>query len=187
MIRHGKPTYENIDKLHLPTYVAELSAQGIEQAYNVSKDERLKDAEMIISSPFTRALQTASIIASVTGIPLTIETAFHEWLMDKTHSNTNTPEVRTAIYEEFLAHNFIHDESCKYNFESVTDIATRAYPAMRKYLDMGYSKVIIVAHSMLIRTFGYLYSDFECCGIYERDFDENSKFEGFVPWIKKQD
>lgn len=181
-IRHGEPNYGEVRELGLTSYLGDLTFDGIKQAGMVSADPRLCEAQAIISSPFTRALQTAAIISRLTDIPLGVEPALHEWLADKTHQRTLDPEYGKNSYHEFLEHNGIRDENCKYNWESAEEIAARAYPALETYRALGYNKIIVVAHAMLIRTFGYKEQKFPYCGIYEMEFTEDSKYEGFVPW-----
>ena len=180
MIRHGEPRYDNVKELNLVSYLGELTPAGVAQAEAVADDERLQDADIIISSPFTRALQTAAIISRKTQIPLIVETAFHEILLDTAHQCTVSEEYTRISYCDFVLNKGIRDTSLEYRWESLEHIVNRAYPAMKKYLN--YDKVIVVAHATLIRTFGYQEQGFPYCGIFEREFDENSSFEGFVAW-----
>lgn len=180
MIRHGEPRYDNVRDLGLVSYLGELTPAGVEQAEAVADDERLQDADIIISSPFTRALQTASIISRKTGIPLTVEPAFHEILLDTKHELTTSEIYTRNSYKEFAAQNGIRDDETLYDWESLEQIVNRAYPAMKKYLH--YNKVIVVAHATLIRTFGYKEQGFPYCGIFECEFDESSECKGFVTW-----
>ena len=62
---------------------APLSEKGIHQAEMTAIDDRLKSAELIISSPYTRALQTASIISRETGLKICVEVDLREWEPDK--------------------------------------------------------------------------------------------------------
>ena len=181
-IRHGEPNYEDVRNLGLVSYLGELTQNGLYQAHEVAGNHRLFDAQIVVSSPFTRALQTAHIISQKNGIPLIVEPALHEWLADKTHQQTLDPDYGKNSYHEFLEHNGIRDENCKYNWESVDEIVARAYPVLEFYRKCGYKRIIVVAHAMLIRTFGYKEQRFPYCGIYEMEFNEDSKYEGFVPW-----
>lgn len=182
LIRHGEPNYENVTRLGLVSYLGELTKEGVMQAERVSYDDRLKGAEIIVSSPFTRALQTGAIISKNTGIPLTVEPAFHEWLEDYTHVQTLDNEYSKLAYKEFCQNNFELSPSSNLRFESVSQIVTRAYPAMMKYVENGYSKIIVTTHAMLMRTMGYRMQKLPYCTIFEREFDKNSKFEKFVAW-----
>lgn len=180
MIRHGEPCYSNVKELGLVSYLGELTPLGVAQAENVAQDERLQDADIIVASPFTRALQTAAIISRVTQIPLKVEPAFHEIVLDTKHRFTLEESYTKSSYKEFVMKKGVRDSECKYRWESLEDIANRAYPAMQEYL--SYDKVIVVAHAALIRTFGYQEQGFPYCEVFEREFDENSKFENFVAW-----
>ena len=48
------------------------------QAEAAARDPRLKNAEFIVSSPYTRALQTAQIISRETGLPVAVDLDLHE-------------------------------------------------------------------------------------------------------------
>lgn len=185
MIRHGEPRYDNVHDLGLVSYLGELTEAGVAQAEAVSNDVRLQDADIIISSPFTRALQTAAIISRKTGIPIEIEPAFHEILLDTTHQRTTGKIYTSSSYKEFVIQKGVRDSTTFHKWESLEHIVERGHTAMKKYLH--YNKVIVVAHATFIRTFGYKEQKFPYCGIFERDFDENSEFESFVTWDPRND
>ena len=66
LIRHGEPDYtygDNHGYIGQGHDFAPLNIEKIEEVVETSKDKRLKEAQIIISSPYTRALQTASIIS----------------------------------------------------------------------------------------------------------------------------
>ena len=56
---------------------------GIKEIQNTSKDKRLCDAGIILSSPYTRALQTAAILSKELRIDMIVETDLHEWIANK--------------------------------------------------------------------------------------------------------
>lgn len=102
LIRHGEPDYERIDTS--PFYgfgraLAPLSERGILQAEAAAKDSRLKSARFIVSSPYTRALQTAHIISKNTGLEVKVELDLHEWLPDLTNQFSTSEESRTLAAE----------------------------------------------------------------------------------------
>ena len=95
LIRHGQPEYDQLDKFGFYGFgrdFAPLSKPGISQAYHAAKDARLQTADIIISSPYTRALQTAQIISSVTGIHVNVEVGLHEWIPDLTNTYSSSEE-----------------------------------------------------------------------------------------------
>ena len=65
-VRHGEADYSHcLDRgfTGLGIEMAQLSEIGKEQIKATSTDSRLQGADLLISSPYTRALQSASIIA----------------------------------------------------------------------------------------------------------------------------
>lgn len=93
LIRHGEADYSELMEHHFFGFgrdLAPLSEKGIIQAEETAKDERLKTAELIISSPYTRALQTAQIISRNTGIEVKVELDLHEWIPDKSNQYTTS-------------------------------------------------------------------------------------------------
>lgn len=181
-IRHGEPNYEKLSNYSIPSYLAGLSVEGVGQAELLADNPILKDAGVIVSSPYTRALQTAAIISRKTGVGIVVEPGLHEWLEDVTHTRTTNPYYGKLAYHEFLEHKGKHDSSCEYDWESAEDVAKRAFEVIQRYHNLNFDKIIVVAHAMLIRTFGYDKQKFPYCSIYHYDFNDNSKYEGFVPW-----
>lgn len=73
MIRHGKADYSYGDAHGFIGHGHDLAAldnNHIEDVIKASKDKRLKEATLIVSSPYTRALQTAAIISKETGLDI---------------------------------------------------------------------------------------------------------------------
>ncbi len=87
-IRHGQTDYseQNI-KIYqdFGVNLANLSETGIQQIKQTAKNPRLKDADLILSSPYTRVLQTAAILLKELNIEIKIETDLHECLANKTY------------------------------------------------------------------------------------------------------
>ena len=67
LVRHGEADYSQLMENGFFGFgrdFAPLSKTGIEQVEKTAKDQRLKSAQIIVTSPYTRALQTAAIISS---------------------------------------------------------------------------------------------------------------------------
>lgn len=58
--------------------MAPLTELGIKQAEEVSLSPLLEGCQVIVSSPYTRALQTAAIISKNTGLNIKVEVDIHE-------------------------------------------------------------------------------------------------------------
>lgn len=165
-IRHGEPRYDEVhDRWHqtVGANFGRLSENGEAQAEAVAKDERLKDAEIIISSPYTRALQTAAVISRVTGIKLTVENDLYEW-------NPNVNQVISTYdandaFEEYLKNRGVHHLTDKYQWETFEDLKKRVELSLLKYRD--YKKVIVVCHGIVMSTMTNFDDVIEFCGIRE--------------------
>ena len=87
-IRHGETDYSDRNtKIYkgFGVNLSPLSENGIQQIKETAKDLRLTDADIILSSPYTRALQTAAILSKEIGIEIAVETDLHEWVANKNY------------------------------------------------------------------------------------------------------
>ena len=98
-VRHGHPDYTELKALGYPGFgndLAPLDALGRSQAEQTARDPRLKQGQLIVASPFTRALQTAAVLSRRLDLELRVEVGLHEWLPDLTYSYTDVETVERA-------------------------------------------------------------------------------------------
>lgn len=177
-IRHGEPDYTFVKSKNYFGHginMAQLTEEGIQQAEAVSFDKRLDNAEIIISSPYTRALQTAAIIVKNRGLDIKVELDLHEWLPDLMFQNSTFEEVKKAS-ELCKQHKGVRPGDSEIAFENLEDVFKRVKSCLIKYA--GYKKIIVVAHDIVMRQFAYE-AKIPFCGIKEIDFDEQLKWCGF--------
>ena len=96
LLRHGEAAYDAMLEHGFYGFgrdLAPLSSRGIQQAEAAARDPRLKTSELLASSPYTRAMQTAAIVARETGLPITVDLDLHEWIPDKTNQYTTSEEA----------------------------------------------------------------------------------------------
>lgn len=156
LVRHGEPDYSNVEECGywgVGRDFAPLSETGIKQAEKTAMDVRLKTADMIVSSPYTRALQTAQIISHYTGIKVVVETKLHEWQPDLTN-RYKTPDEVMALNEEFVMCRGVCPEGEQVRWETLEHMRTRMKEIADKYA--GYNEVIMVGHGMALRTLAYI-------------------------------
>lgn len=156
LIRHGEADYsEMLEKgfFGFGRSFAPLSQKGISQVEATATDERLKSAKFIVSSPYTRALQTAAIISKETGLKICVEIDLHEWEPDKTNQYT-TSEEAFELTREFNLYKGVYPKEQCLKWETLAEIRQRMRRAADKYAD--YDKVIFVGHSMAFRTLTYI-------------------------------
>ncbi len=178
-IRHGEPNYSICDERGFKGQgrdMAPLTDLGIKQAELVSKDKNLIGSEIIVSSPYTRALQTAAIISKNTAIDLLVEMDLHEFIPDKTFNYKGETESH-LLHKDFwdCRGTYPHGETRKW--ETIDEIITRVIPVIEKY--KCHDKIIVVAHGGVIRRFIGI-ADIEYCKVYEFDYDSNFKCHGWV-------
>lgn len=73
LVRHANPDYTLSKKEGYSKDMAKLSNIGIEQAQKLSKDNIFKEADILLSSPFMRAKETAIYISLENKMPIYIE------------------------------------------------------------------------------------------------------------------
>ena len=150
-VRHGKTDYSEHNQKIYQGYgvnLASLAEKGKKQIKQTAKDERLQDADLIISSPYTRALQSAAILSRKLNVRLEVETDLHEWLANKNYMYEEDSKAELACAEYFSL-NGDYPSSQDRNWESRQLMAERVCKVLEKYSQ--YDKVIVVGHSMMIQ------------------------------------
>ena len=154
LIRHGDPDYSGCVRGGVNGQgfgLVPLTELGRKQAQQTARHPALKGAELVIASPYTRALQTAAEIVRITGLPLMVEPDLHEVMSDR----TGTPRTKAELdrfHRDFLACKGrwpAGEERC---WETVDQLIARITGVLDRYTT-GYRKVIVVTHGGVIRRF----------------------------------
>lgn len=156
-IRHSEPDYSMLDKSKNPEAyagfgrdLAPLTARGRDLATQAATNSLLDEAEVIISSSVTRALETASYLVRQRDLPLLVEPFFHEWRPDLAQLNYTERELGIA-YKAFWDNGGALSASCPIRYETAVEMRVRFLKALEKY--RHYQTVAIVCHGMLMRQF----------------------------------
>ncbi|TAK25047.1 MAG: histidine phosphatase family protein [Chloroflexota bacterium] len=102
LVRHGETSYELAEERRLRGGMRDwmpLTPRGVEQAQEVAERLRSFDLTLILSSPMTRALQTAAVISRIVAVPIVVEFDLHEWLPDTTGTYDSTATMIAAAEE----------------------------------------------------------------------------------------
>ncbi len=156
-VRHGEPTYDEVEKLGFigsGLDLAPLTDKGIMEVKETAKNKIFENSDILIASPYTRTMQTASIIASKWGLDINVELLLHEWLPDMTYTYKESEKFRENLKiarEEW--ENYQNDPSFKFSdkYETLENVRKRGLSVLEKYCD--YDKVIVVAHLIFISMF----------------------------------
>lgn len=150
LVRHGEPDYSNngssIFKCHGMNF-APLTPKGIEQLKETAKDKRLHDADIIISSPYTRTMQSAAILSKELQIDMIVEPYIFEWYGDK-NGDYQTDEQHAQYLREYGENNGVYPDGEDRQWESKELLRQRLLTSLEKYTH--YNKAIVVCHGMLI-------------------------------------
>lgn len=164
-IRHGKPDYSIADERklkYLEKNFCPLDKNYINDIIKISKNPKLQNVELMLSSPYTRALQTAEIINRELKLPLFVEYDLYEWMVDL--NNNYISETETLIrYQEFKENKGIPLEKNNKKREDIVSIRNRVTTVLNRYTD--YNKIIIVSHGTLIQSIIGKKMDIPLCGI----------------------
>lgn len=168
LIRHGEPDWGFKDERRLQGALRDyvpLTDNGIMQAEQVMINHKyLSDSDLIISSPFTRSLQTAAIINRNLALPIRVEFDLHEWVPDKWRANTI--EEIAELVQDYKNHNGCTPEGEEKLWETKQNLITRTRNAIIKYMDK--SKVIVVCHGMVIsELMGIDHEEVPLCGVFK--------------------
>jgi len=168
LIRHGEPNWNLSNERSLRGAMRDyvpLTDNGIQQAEQlVSNHPYLEDCELIISSPYTRSLQTAAIINTTLCKPIRVEFDLHEWTPDNWQANS-VHELE-ELHRDYMKHNGQYPNGSTKLWETKESLIQRSSNVIKKY-DYK-SKVIVVCHGMIISTLMDLRSeDINLCGVYE--------------------
>ena len=152
MIRHGVPDYSYADEHGFIGHgndLSQLDMNFIGDVFKTAKDERLKNAELIISSPYTRALQTAAIISKENNIDIVVEPDLREWEPDLTYQYKGV-NMRD-IFKDYVTCGGIKPTDRKVNWESKEELRKRIENVINKYKETN-KCVIFVYHQTAMQS-----------------------------------
>ncbi|MCS0416436.1 histidine phosphatase family protein [Vibrio diabolicus] len=165
-VRHGVPDYSLSDErimTQLEKDYAPLHRDYIHELHAVAEEIQLEKAEVIISSPYTRALQTAEIINRKLGLELFVEHDLREWRadLDGGYVDLSERDRRWHEYRLLLKNN---GESNDVPYESWVVLRNRAENVLSRYTH--YSKVIVVSHFNVFESLAGYQDNGIGCGSY---------------------
>lgn len=180
-IRHGEPDKTEVDKrgfIGQGRDMAPLTELGIKQAEEVSANPLLKECQVIVSSPYTRALQTAAIISKNTRLDIKVEIDIHEFIPDKTFQLKGEDENK-LLHNEFMKYLGEYPQGEFRKWETIAEITKRSKAVLDKYVDLGYERIIVVAHGGVIRRYTGV-GLINHCQVCEVDYSKDFQCFGWV-------
>ncbi len=155
LVRHGhrldeinKKWYE---KEGLNKYDPPLSEKGFEQAQKLAQRLQQEPIDMLFTSPYWRAIQTAHPIAEALDLPLYVENGIGEWLGRS--MIPHEPNIMPAFQrrDEFPMLEFSHNPRVIPHYpETVAECFDRLENTMTQLLDSYEGNLLIVGHGRTV-------------------------------------
>lgn len=145
-VRHGVPDYSLSDQRRmnqLEKDYAPLNRDCIPFIKSQSESDVFSDAELIISSPYTRALQTAEILNRKLDLDLFVEHDIREWRADLDGQYIDLEE-RDRRWHEYRLH--LKENTCPRDvkYETTQALKERVIRVLQQYKDRN--KIVVVGH-----------------------------------------
>ncbi len=145
-VRHGVPDFTLADErqmTQLEKDYAPLCRERLPALQEKLNHAVFDDADIILSSPYTRTLQTAEILNRHRALPLFVEHDLREWRADKEggYITLNERDRRWHEYRELLK---VGVPMTDPRYEHVDELKTRAELVLERYRQ--YRKVVVVSH-----------------------------------------
>ena len=123
---------------------AELTPAGAAQVEALAGEARLRSAATILSSPYTRALQSAAILSRALDLPLEVEYDLHEWLYDR---DPYAPWVADEVerrWQDFCASDRFTPPAERQAWESACEVRERVEAVLGRH--RLHSTLVVACH-----------------------------------------
>ena len=151
-IRHGQMDFSRKNTKFYHDRGADmltLSELGQQQIKTAARDDRLKAAELILSSPFGRTLHSAAILSKELGLDIRVETDLHEWAADAVDFAWLPDEAADRHYQALTDNHGHHPDGLTPAWESAEQMKARVFAVLEKYKD--HCCAIVVCHGTLMQ------------------------------------
>jgi broad specificity phosphatase PhoE len=144
LVRHGQVANPNhVVYADLPGF--DLDADGVLQAHAVGRHLSRTTVDAVVSSPLSRAVQTATSIARTHGLPVTIDGGLSEWNLSSGWVGQIWDDLPVAVPGQLEA--YLNDPSnLPYASETLSDLASRVTDSIKRHLESGIRHLVVVAH-----------------------------------------
>jgi len=152
-VRHGKTTNHEAKKRQSPNSV--LGETGKKQAALAGERLKKREFDLILTSPWPRAKETAEIIASVTGLTLMEYPILHEYTSNPILDDQPFDSaINTEFNESIKGRGINLDWRFRDGGESIRDVIGRAKEFQADLLTnhLG-KKYLVVSHGLFIKAF----------------------------------
>lgn len=147
-VRHGETDWESVEARGARGWAkdfAPLTPLGRLQIDTIARDFRLQEAEAILCSTFTRALESAALLSRAMNKPLYVEHDLHEWLPQKDPTLELDPNVIERASRSFDGRAPAAEGE---PWESLEEVRNRVLGVLKRYRHFG--TLVVVTHGVVI-------------------------------------
>ncbi len=147
-VRHGEPDWNLVEMRGARGWAkdfAPLTPLGRLQIDTIANDFRLQEAEAILCSTFTRALESGALLSRALNKPLFVEYDLHEWLPQKDPLADVDPRLL-----ERASHTLSEEERADPTapWESLDDVRNRVLTVLNRH--RRFESLVVVTHGVVI-------------------------------------
>lgn len=150
-MRHGEADWRRVNErawVGLANDFAPLTERGREQAANAVRRVAELAPTMLLTSPMTRAMETAAILGRRLGLDPVVEMDLREWLPDRAMAWSSLEEVHEA-YRAMVESADAAPAAIMPRWETMSELRQRGLKALRPYFASG-RPVVAVCHEVII-------------------------------------
>ncbi len=151
LIRHGEPDWDLAAggdlkgaEVGWAAHIVPLTPNGIRQIEIASEPLEAEDYQLVISSPMTRAFQSASVISRILHLDLHVEFDLHEWVCAWRPSL----ELVEKTVAEMLSCGGEWPPDETRDWEPLSSVRSRVSRVLDRY--ENFERVIVVCHETVI-------------------------------------
>lgn len=146
-VRHGETDWGLVEARGARGWAkdfAPLTALGRLQIDTIARDYRLQEAEAILCSTYTRALESAALLSRAINKPLYVEHDLHEWLPQKDPFAEPDPTSFERAKKSLSGTRVEEDAP----WESLDEVRTRVLAVLKRY--RRFQTLVVVTHGVVI-------------------------------------
>lgn len=148
LMRHAEADGRERGLIGLARDFAPLTERGREQAAGAARLVAELGPAVLVTSPMTRAMETAAIVGRRVGLDPVVEIDLREWLPDRSMTWSSLEEVEAA-YTAMVESADPEPSATVSRWETMPELRRRGLGALRPYMASG-RPVVAVCHLVLI-------------------------------------
>ena len=128
--------------------LAPLTPMGRLQIDTIAADYRLQEAEAILCSSYSRALESAALLSRKLNLPMYVEYDLHEWLPQRDPLAEFSAELLQQASEGLERELLNPDPAEVTTWESLAEVRTRVANVLKRYRQ--FRTLVVVTHAVVI-------------------------------------